>query len=59
MQAASYKEAQIILKRNQRTKSEEIITWDAGDGWTGRGQYCNRRKRIVTVSINPAGFEVI
>jgi hypothetical protein len=59
MQAANYSEAQIILKRNQRNKSEEVVTWDAGDGWKGEGRYCNRTKRIVTVAINPAGFRVI
>jgi hypothetical protein len=55
----TYTEAQAILKRNKRNKCEHVVTWDAGDGWKGRGYYSIRMNRIITVAISPTGFEVI
>lgn len=43
----SYTSAQAQLKRNKRNNDSSLVTWDAGDGWTGEGYYCTWRKRII------------
>lgn len=48
----SYQEAQTQLKRNKRNKSTNVVTWDAGDGWTARGYWCTWRNRIITETTN-------
>lgn len=57
--ATNYSEAQAILKRNKRTKNEEVVTWDAGDGWTAQAFYCKQRNRIISTTISPAGFTLV
>jgi hypothetical protein len=57
--AATYAEAQRLLQQLKRAKSEEIVTWDAGEGWTAEAYYCNWRRRIVAVSINPEGMRIV
>jgi hypothetical protein len=47
---ASYAEAQAALAANQRSGDGARVTWDAGDGWTGAGYYCSRRRRIITTA---------
>ena len=55
----TYTEAQAILEANKRNNDESIVRWDAGDGFTGEGQWCARRKRIVSVCITSSGFRII
>ena len=35
--------------------SAGTVTWDAGDGFTGRAYWCTWRKRLVTETLTPAG----
>lgn len=55
---ASYNEAQAQLKRNKRNNDQSLVTWDAGDGWTAQAHWCDRRKRIVSQTVSPAGFVI-
>jgi hypothetical protein len=56
---ASYNEAMRQLQRNKRTNDQSLLTWDAGDGWTGKGYWCPRRGRIIVKTVSASGFEVI
>jgi len=55
---SSYDEAQKALQANKRIGSSMLVTWDAGDGWTGEGYFCSQRNRIVTAAVNSSGFKV-
>ena len=46
----TYAAAQAALAANKRSGNGERVTWDAGDGWTGAGYWCARRKRIITTA---------
>ena len=46
----TYAAAQAALAANKRSRSSERVTWDAGDGWTGAGYYCPRRRRVITTA---------
>lgn len=54
----SYQAAQDQLKRNKRNNDGTLVTWDAGDGWTAEAYWCDRRKRIITLS-RQGNFTVI
>lgn len=55
----TYSEAIAELKRNKRNNCEHIVRWDAGDGYIGEGQWCARRKRIVTWVRTSSGHTII
>lgn len=59
IKAANYQEAQTILKKLKRQSSNEVVTWDAGDGWTALAYYCTFRKRVFSKTVNAEGYEVI
>lgn len=59
IKATNYAEAQTILKRHKRTKNEEVVTWDAGDGWTAVSYYCSQRKRVISATISPEGAYIV
>lgn len=57
---STYADAMKQLRQYQRTNAANlVVTWDAGDGFTGRGYYCDWRKRIITETITPAGHSII
>ena len=54
---ASYASALATLKA--RKSAAGTVSWDAGEGWRGEAFYCERRKRVVTTSVNPDGMRVV
>jgi hypothetical protein len=56
--AHTYNSAMIVLKRNARKGITDLLTWDAGEGFVGRGYYCADRKRIVTDCVTPSGIVI-
>ena len=53
--AHNYTTAMVELKRNARARITNLVTWDAGDGFIGRGYFCDQRNRIITECITPTG----
>ena len=53
----SYSEAMKALEAYKAQKNSILVTWDAGNGWTGKGYWCNRRRRIIT-SVAQGGHEL-
>ena len=51
----THDEAMRQLRRFQRAKVSQVVVWDAGDGFVGRGYWCQWRKRIVTEVVTPSG----
>jgi hypothetical protein len=43
----SYAAGMRQLNENRRRRCEDLVTWDAGDGWRAEGFYCSWRNRIV------------
>lgn len=51
----SYASAKKQLESNKRLNISNLVTWDAGDGFVGRGYWCSTRQRIITEVITPSG----
>ena len=50
----------LAVKTLQKQKAAAgILTWDSGEGWTSKAFYCPQRRRIIFVSVNPAGQEIV
>jgi len=43
--AGSYAEAKTLAK-----KTGKVQTFDSGDGWIGRAEWCSWRKRVIVTS---------
>lgn len=55
----TYEAAQKALKEYKRQGRTTSVSWAIGGGWTGRGYFCPRRGRIITVAVNAEGVEVL
>ena len=54
----SYKAAREALEFYKAHNIENrFVTWDAGEGFRGRGYVC--AGRIISVTITPDGYEII
>lgn len=49
----TYASAIAAVKKSKATAG--TVTWDAGDGFTGRAYWCDWRKRVVVETRTPAG----
>ena len=54
MNELTYKQACSLAKKNKGNYYE----FDAGSGWKGGVHFCDRRNRLVFVSINPEGMVI-
>jgi hypothetical protein len=54
----TYTSAQTQLAANKRNNNSALVTWNAGDGFTGNGYWCAQRKRIITSVITSSGHQI-
>lgn len=53
----SYSAAIAAVKKSKAAAG--TVTWDAGEGFTGRAYWCAWRKRVVQQTVTPAGMVLV